>query len=139
DRSRSLADARDRVLAGERGRLWLRRDLDRDRDRALGTGQRARQYRRQIPAPDRRARAAPGGRRRCTQLGAAGAPPEPQRPRDQLRKRPDGVRRPGDHDLEAGSLMLAHVRGAVAVAWLASILLVALGIAWFAMSAKPGS
>jgi hypothetical protein len=30
-------------------------------------------------------------------------------------------------------------RGAVAVPWLASILLVALGIAWFAMSAKPGS
>ncbi|TMM27682.1 MAG: hypothetical protein E6F94_01775 [Actinobacteria bacterium] len=32
-----------------------------------------------------------------------------------------------------------HFRGAVAVPWLASILLVALGIAWFAMSAKPGS
>lgn len=30
-------------------------------------------------------------------------------------------------------------RGAVAVPWLASILLVALGVAWFAMSAKPGS
>ena len=30
-------------------------------------------------------------------------------------------------------------RGAVAVPWLASIYLVALGIAWFAMSAKPGS
>jgi len=30
-------------------------------------------------------------------------------------------------------------RPAVAVPWLASILLVALGIAWFAMSAKPGS
>ena len=30
-------------------------------------------------------------------------------------------------------------RGAVAVPWLASIYIVALGIAWFAMSAKPGS
>ena len=30
-------------------------------------------------------------------------------------------------------------RLAVAVPWLASILLVALGVAWFAMSAKPGS
>jgi hypothetical protein len=30
-------------------------------------------------------------------------------------------------------------RGAAAVPWLASLLLVALGIAWFAMSAKPGS
>jgi hypothetical protein len=30
-------------------------------------------------------------------------------------------------------------RGAVAVPWLASILLVGLAIAWFAMSAKPGS
>jgi hypothetical protein len=30
-------------------------------------------------------------------------------------------------------------RGAVVVPWLASIYLVALGIAWFAMSAKPGS
>jgi hypothetical protein len=30
-------------------------------------------------------------------------------------------------------------RGAVAVPWLASVYLVALGIAWFAMSAKPGS
>jgi hypothetical protein len=29
--------------------------------------------------------------------------------------------------------------GAVAVPWLASILLVALGVAWFAMSAKPGT
>ena len=30
-------------------------------------------------------------------------------------------------------------RGAVAVPWLASILLAGLAIAWFAMSAKPGS
>src|SRR5204862_178557 len=30
-------------------------------------------------------------------------------------------------------------RGAVAVPWLASVYLLALGIAWFAMSAKPGS
>ena len=30
-------------------------------------------------------------------------------------------------------------RGAVAVPWLASILLVGLAVAWFAMSAKPGS
>ena len=29
-------------------------------------------------------------------------------------------------------------RSAVAVPWLASILLVALAVAWFAMSAKPG-
>ena len=30
-------------------------------------------------------------------------------------------------------------RSAIVVPWLASILLVALGVAWFAMSAKPGS
>src|SRR5262249_36686174 len=112
DRHRDAFHHRVWPLARARGalELQLRPDVGDPRARARGARRLAGQRRRQVPARHRRARGTAGGGRRRPKCGAERATPEHPSARDQLRQRACSFRRPRDHDLEAGRVMLAAVR-----------------------------